>query len=182
MAGFRRTHEASRKGRGARNAAEQTDPGAPRGATLSVYFDTSIITKWYLPEADSAAALRLRARHEPPAILTHLHRVELITAWHLKVFRRELRLATALHALSDLEHDVDAGLWDPPAYDLGDVHARAEQLARRHTAALGARSLDILHVAAALALGATRFVTSDRRQASLARAADLPATLLSPRR
>jgi hypothetical protein len=124
----------------------------------------------------------LRARHEPPAVLTHLHRVELTTAWHLKVFRRELRLATILQALADLEHDVDAGVWEGPAYDLGDVYARAEHLARRHTAVLGTRSLDILHVAAALALGATRFITSDRRQASLARTADLPATLLSPPR
>ena len=45
-----------------------------------------------------------------------------------------------------------------------------------------AANFDILHVAAALALGATRFVTNDRRQASLARAARLNATLLSPRR
>src|SRR5439155_12845831 len=102
--------------------------------------------------------LRIRARHEPPAVLTHLHRVELTTAWHLKVFRRELHLETVMQALADLEHDVDAGVWEPPAYDLGDVHTRAEHLARRHAAALGARSLDILHVAAALALGATRFV------------------------
>jgi predicted nucleic acid-binding protein len=62
------------------------------------------------------------------------------------------------------------------------VHSRAEHLARRHAAVLGTRTLDILHVAAALALGATRFVTSDRRQASLAKAARLDATLLSSRR
>jgi predicted nucleic acid-binding protein len=149
---------------------------------MSAYFDSSIITKWYLPEADSAAALRIRARHEPPVVLTHLHRVELTTAWHLKVFRRELRLETVVQALADLEQDVETGVWEPPAYDLGDVHSRAEHLARRHAAVLGTRTLDILHVAAALALGATRFVTSDRRQASLAKAARLDATLLSSRR
>jgi len=131
---------------------------------------------------DSAAALRIRARHEPPAVLTHLHRVELTTAWHLKVFRRDLHLETVVQALADLENDVDAGVWELPAYDLGDVHTRAEHLARRHAAVLGTRSLDILHVAAALALGATRFVTSDQRQASLAKAAHLTTTLLSSRR
>ena len=45
-----------------------------------------------------------------------------------------------------------------------------------------AANFDILHVAAALALGATRFVTSDRRQASLAKAARLNATLFSSAR
>ena len=182
MAGFGRAHEAAGTGCGARDTVEPPHSGGPRGTDLSVYFDSSIITKWYLPEADSAAALRIRARHEPPAILTHLHRVELTTAWHLKVFRRELRLETVVHALADLERDVDTGVWEPPAYDLGDVHARAEQLARRHAAVFGTRSLDILHVAAALALEATRFVTSDQRQASLAKAARLHTTLLSSRR
>jgi len=98
------------------------------------------------------------------------------------VFRRELRLETVVQALADLEHDIDTGVWEPPAYDLGDVHTRAEHLVRRHAAVLGTRSLDILHVAAALALGATRFVTSDQRQASLAKAVHLDATLLSSRR
>ncbi len=182
MAEFRRAHEAPRTGGGARDAAEPNHPGDTRGADLSAYFDSSVITKWYLPEADSAAALRMRARYEPPAVLTHLHRVELTTAWHLKVFRRELHLDTVAQALADLENDVDAGVWAPPSYDLGDVHMRAEHLARRHAAALGTRSLDILHVAAALALGATHFVTSDQRQAALAKAARLRATLVASRR
>lgn len=127
------------------------------------------------------AALRIRARYDPPAVLTHLHRVELATAWHLKVFRRELELETVVQALADLEQDVDAGVWEAPAYDLGDVHTRAERLARRHVAAIGARSLDILHVAAALALGIPDFVTGDRRQASLAKAAGLDVVVVASR-
>lgn len=47
---------------------------------MTAYFDTSVITKWYLPEPDSVDALRVRARFAPPAALTHLHRVELVTA------------------------------------------------------------------------------------------------------
>jgi predicted nucleic acid-binding protein len=113
--------------------------------------------------------------------LTHLHRVELTTAWHLKVFRRQLDVATVVQALADLQHDVETGVWDPPAYDLVDVHTRAERLARRHAAALGPRSLDILHVAAAQALGLSDFVTGDRRQASLAKAAGLAALVVASR-
>jgi predicted nucleic acid-binding protein len=39
-----------------------------------------------------------------------------------------------------------------------------------HTATVGARALDVLHVASALTLGRTTFVTYDERQAALARA------------
>ncbi len=107
--------------------------------------------------------------------------MELTTAWHLKVFRKEVRLETVLNALADLEHDVEAGVWAPPAYDLADVHARAERLARRHAAVVGARSLDILHVAAAQALGLGDFVTGDRRQAALARAVGFTTIVVAAR-
>jgi len=103
--------------------------------------------------------------------------VELTTAWHLKAFRRELRLEIVLQALADLEHDIDAGIWVPPAYDLAEVHAQAERLARQHAAVLGVRSLDILHVSAAQALGLETFVTADRRQAALGRAAGFTTVL-----
>ena len=51
-----------------------------------LHVDTGILTKWYLPEADSAAPLALRDRFSPPAFLTSLHRLELTNAWQLKIF------------------------------------------------------------------------------------------------
>jgi hypothetical protein len=47
------------------------------------------------------------------------------------------------------------------------------QLATRWTARLGTRSLDIIHVAAAIALRADAFQTFDDRQSKLAKAARL---------
>ncbi len=70
--------------------------------------------------------------------------MELATAWHLKVFRREIRLETIVHALGDLEADVEAGIWEAPAYDLADVYDHAEGMAKRHAATLGVRTLDIM--------------------------------------
>lgn len=111
-------------------------------------------------------------------MLTHLHRVELAAAWHLKVFRREIRLEAIVHALGDLAADVAAGVWEAPAYDLADVYDHAEAIATRHAATLGVRTLDILHVAAAACLGTTAFVTGDTRQANLAEAAGMRVTRL----
>ena len=145
---------------------------------MKAYFDTSFITKWYLPEADSAEALRIRARFAPPGMLTHLHRLEIITAWQLKVFRREISSQLVEGAWSHLEQDVADGVWELPAYDLAQVISRAESLSRRHSSKLGTRSLDVLHVAAALVLGASAFVTADARQARLAKAAGMHVTTL----
>ena len=43
----------------------------------------------------------------------------------------------------------------------------------KHTATLGTRALDVLHVASAVTLGCRRFITYDARQARLARALKL---------
>lgn len=49
----------------------------------------------------------------------------------------------------------------------------AERLSALHSETLGTRSLDILHVAAALVLGLPEFLTFDQRQLALARAAGM---------
>jgi len=45
-----------------------------------LYVDTGILTKWYLPEADSQKALAIRDRFSPPDVLTSVHRLELTNA------------------------------------------------------------------------------------------------------
>jgi predicted nucleic acid-binding protein len=145
---------------------------------VKAYFDSSFITKWYLPEADSPEALRIRARFTPPGALTHLHRLELCTAWRLKAFRRELPISLVEAAWDHLQQDVADGVWELPAYDLGQAFSQAETLSRRHAANLGTRSLDILHVATALVLDVPAFITADSRQAKLAKAAGLRVTVL----
>ncbi len=145
---------------------------------MKAYFDSSFITKWYLPEADSPEALRIRARFTPPGALTHLHRLELCTAWRLKVFRRELPAAFVETAWAHLQQDVADGVWEMPSYDLDQAFSQAEALSRRHASNLGTRSLDILHVATALVLDSPAFVTADTRQAKLAKAAGLRVTSL----
>lgn len=133
-----------------------------------IYADSGLVTKWYLPEVDSPAALALRDRFSPPAILTRLHRLELTNAWRLKQFRGELEAEAIDLATQDLMADIRGGLWHCPAEPLDEIYTRAEELAMTHSAQLGTRSMDILHVAAAEYLGCSHFLTGDRRQARLA--------------
>jgi hypothetical protein len=135
-----------------------------------------VIAKWYVPEIDSPAALALRKKFKPPAVLTPLHRLELTAAWHLKVFRAEISLVLATQATDDLQADINAGVWITPSIDHGALFSLAERLCRRHSPTLGTPTLDILHVAAAVELRQRHFVTGDERQAALAGAAGLKVT------
>ena len=76
-------------------------------------------------------------------------------------------------ALRDLQADIIAGRLEKPACDLAAVFHKAGELSAKHAASTLARSLDILHVAAALTLGARVFVSFDDRQRKLARRARL---------
>ena len=72
-------------------------------------------------------------------------------------------------ALDDLNADIRAG-----RLSLADALWRrtldlAAELSERHTARLGTRSLDVLHVATAITLGMKQFVTYDERQGALAK-------------
>mgnify|MGYP000917610122 CR=1 FL=1 len=60
---------------------------------MSVYCDTGILMKLYLPEPESAAvAAFVRAQREP-ILLSALHRAEMTSALQLKGFRGEARSA-----------------------------------------------------------------------------------------
>ncbi len=137
------------------------------------YVDTGLLVKALCPEPDMATAHAILQACEPPLPFTDLHALEVRNAIRLKRFRDELTDAEGEWALAILAEDLEAGLLAKPALDLSAVFHRAEQLSGRHAAVTGARSLDILHVAAALELGATSFASLDERQRALARKAGL---------
>jgi predicted nucleic acid-binding protein len=67
--------------------------------------------------------------------------------------------------------DSAAGVLTPVELTLADLTSEAERLSALHSETFGTRSLDILHVASALVLGLSTFLTFDRRQCTLAEVA-----------
>jgi len=140
---------------------------------MSAYFDSALLVKAYCLEATSPQAIALLRAATPPLPFTHLHALEIANALRLKRHRRELTEAELGTALRHLQQDVDSGVLEKPDYELPEVFATAEELSAKHTVKTGARSLDVLHVAAALTLGVTEFISFDLRQRALAHQAGL---------
>jgi predicted nucleic acid-binding protein len=140
---------------------------------MDAYFDSAIIVKLYVQEATSPDAVRLVGAYIAPYALTQWQALEVKNAIRLKAFRAEIT-ATEMHrSIAAFEQDIATDRWERPAYSVAAVEQKAEELSNGHSAILGCRTLDIIHVAAALVLGAKEFVTFDARQGALAKQAGL---------
>ena len=140
---------------------------------MDAYFDSAIIVKLYVQEATSPDAIRLVSRYAPPYALTQWQLIEVHNAIRLKAFRGEITTVEMNQSIAAVQQDVAAGRWQRPAYDTALVEHTTEELSAAHAATLGCRTLDIIHVAAALLTGAKEFITFDVRQSALARRAGL---------
>jgi len=139
---------------------------------LSIYADTSFFVSLYLPDRYSAEAER-RMASKPRVWLTPLHIAEWTHAVSQHVFQKEISAREAGMAHAELERDRENGLW--MEIDLPEsVWQTCTKLGRKQGPKLGTRTLDSLHVAAALELGAKSFWTFDERQAKLAVAEGFP--------
>lgn len=137
-----------------------------------VYADTSFLVSLYVQDANSARATT-EVKKLLPLLLTPVAEHELRNAIRLCVFRRQITAGQRDSALQELAQDVSAGVLHPAPLDWPKAFQHAETLGRHHTETIGARGMDVLHVAAALALRARKFVTFDERQRQLARLAGL---------
>lgn len=140
---------------------------------MVAYADTSFFASLYLRDTHLAAARGHLTAHRAPVIFTGLHRYELRNAIRLAVFRKMITAATARSTLAEIDRDVLAGNLAATPLAWTDVLHTAEKVGESHTAKLGVRALDLLHVAAALSLGTKIFLTFDDRQLALARAVGL---------
>jgi len=134
---------------------------------LNIYADASFLVSLYSPDANSAAAARSMRASSGDRFVTTLAELEVVNAMGLRVFRKEVSAAQARSSLGDFEKDLREGIFQLRGLP-EPVFGRADQLSRQTTAKLGTRTADILHVAAALELGADYLYSFDQQQRKLA--------------
>jgi predicted nucleic acid-binding protein len=137
------------------------------------YVDSSALRSLYVHDDRSFGFCKWRQRVGGTLRLTRFGRAEITNSVQLAVHRKLIGASAARAALLDLDADLREGrlaltdaLWRR-TLDL------AAELSAKHTAKLGTRTLDVLHVATALILGASAFVSYDRKQSALAKLAGL---------
>lgn len=139
---------------------------------MKTYLDTSVLVSLHLRDSSYATAAQIM-RTANGAIWTPWQKVEFGNAMRARIHRGDITRADFKAIETNIRRTLQAGdlHWHPlPAYALWH---EAEKLSIAHTPALGVRTLDLLHVAAACVLRATHFYTLDTRQHALARAAGL---------
>jgi predicted nucleic acid-binding protein len=139
---------------------------------LKTYADTSLLISLYGRDANTFAAVSLIQTHHPTFLLTPFGEAEFTNAVELRLFQGQWTAPEARSVLEDFRSDFGAGIIQsedlPP-----EIWSLAMTLSRRHSAKLGTRTLDVLHVASALILKPDAFLTFDERQRKLARAEGL---------
>lgn len=150
---------------------------------MKPYLDTNFLLRVYLPYEDSPRALTHLAslpRRAPLCPLTWLHHVEFANALQLVVFQSRsgrkpcMTPETAAVALHDFESDAQPGtIFAPGPLATEELKQLTRRLSDRHTARLGSRTYDVLHVASALLLKCDSFWSFDAKASALAKAEGL---------
>lgn len=140
---------------------------------MKSYFDSSVLLKTYVEEPNSHEADALVEESGTPILYTHLQVIEVATAIRLKRFRKEITEAQEKAALVALESDIVSGRMQRPDCELSAIFHQAAKLSAKYAAQIGVRTMDILHVAAALKTDCTTLVSFDKRQRKLAKSVGL---------
>lgn len=150
---------------------------------MIAYPDTSFLCALYRLQTNSQRAAQYFAAL-PEALHVGsplLFEFRLSTRWqaylHSKDSTKGFDRKTALASLAKLQANLASGAILIVPIEWADVVGIADLLSGRHTWTQGARGLDIIHVATALHLGATEFLTFDERQRDLAEAEGLSVPL-----
>lgn len=143
-----------------------------------IYLDASFVVSLHFRDANSAAALALIESASAPLAISSLGEVETVNAFSLRVFRKEMSAANMAQAVRDLDADLRNGVLQRCSFP-ESAFLRARTLAQSLTPLIGVRSEDLLHVAAALELGAEGFFTFDQKQHKAAQSAGLTVNQLA---
>ncbi len=122
-----------------------------------VYLDTSAIVKLYIKEEYSREVSAWLKQNNEAVPLTGFHDLEFNNALRLKQFRGEITEDGVQNIISKLIFHQTLGIFYRPQLNWHDIFNLAAKLSNNHTGSIGARSLDVLHVASALSIDAEKF-------------------------
>lgn len=138
-----------------------------------LYLDTSAFLKLYIREAGSEAVQGVvEAQSEPLPVWDTLE-MDFTNALWLKVFWKEIKEADAQQQLVLFEDRRKRGQYFTPELSRSRLLERFRVVAAR-ASETGCRTMDVMHVAAALELEASMLVSFEERQRRLAELAGLP--------
>lgn len=146
---------------------------------MKAYPDTSFLCALYRKQVNSPRAAAYFARmpealHVASPLLFEFRQS---VRWHVFLHQKDPSKGydkpTAMAVLSNLQLDIASGALVVAPVDWADVASIAERLSAQYTWTEGHRGFDVLHVATALHLGASEFLTFDGNQERLAKAEGL---------
>ena len=137
------------------------------------YADSSFLVSLFMEDGNTGAAEQFIARHPAVLAFNPLHRLEVRNGLRLRVHRGEIDKPARAAALRRIDEAIEGGKLAHSPLPWTDAIRKAGQLSADHAERIGSRAADTLHVAAAMLAGTRRFLSFDKRQRELAKAAGL---------
>jgi len=135
--------------------------------------DTSFLFSLYGNDVHSQRAVAWVAGNRWVLRLNCLTRFELGNALRFSEYRKAVQPGSAARYWADFEAAIAQGRLIVVTANLADVVEEAKRISAARTLAGGHRGFDLLHVAGALEMNASQFLTFDANQKALAEAEGL---------
>lgn len=132
-----------------------------------LYLDTSALLKLYIRESGSEEVQARVAAQDLPLPVWEIQEMELVNALRLKAFWKEITREQAEAQIGHFEDRQRRGLYVFPEIHRSNLLRTFRRLSAV-TPQLGCRTMDVLHVACAVEIAATGFISFDERQRALA--------------
>jgi predicted nucleic acid-binding protein len=138
------------------------------------YADSGFVVSLYLTtEGTSAQARKEVKRASKPILLSPLSLLEIRNALNFGINRGEITSDQRDAVLAEIDAQIAKGFFRMVEASQSSIYAKAQELSNKHTPTIATRSLDLMHLAAALLSAARIFLTFDKRQAKAAAAEGL---------
>jgi predicted nucleic acid-binding protein len=139
--------------------------------------DTSFLFSVYGNDANTSRAHGHLKKARASIVVSAYNGFELENALRLAEFRKLITSGEGERLIEQYRQDIEDGRIVEYPCNLAETLKKAHQLSAKHTVERGNRGFDILHVAAALEMGADEFLTFDRNQSRLAQVVNLKTPL-----